>query len=95
MRSVEARFRVFSQASPGHSSLIVFGRTIQGQNFTRRIIAVHFNKLVAKDDYTKNDKKRILSHFYKLVVDGKKQGVVGGQERTLTPSPYQRALKHK
>ena len=83
MRSVEHRFKLFQTASPGHSSFIVFGRTIKGQNFTRRIIAVHFRKLVEKSDYAPRDKNRLLAHMEELTKD-LEDSISGGQNCVRT-----------
>ena len=66
MRSVERRFREFQGIYPNHSSLIVFGRTIKGQKFSRRMVAFYFSKLVEKDDYPRNEKKSFVEFYYRM-----------------------------
>ena len=75
MRSIGARFNGFKQASKGHSSFIVFSRTIKGQQFTKTAISRWFGKLVEKGDYEKSDKMRLLKHLYVLniAVEAQKQ----------------------
>ncbi len=91
MRSVERRFAEFQKASKGHSSFVVFGRTIKGQGFTKVSLGKWFNRLVDKGDFCLSDKRRILKHIWALnmTVDTQKQGSKGSRSRgKLIPSPY-------
>lgn len=89
MRSVVARFRLVERANPGHSSLIVFGRTVKGQNFNHRTVAFYFPKLVDKADYS-SDSKLQLIRFYTQMSKAPKEAE-DGKNRPLNclPSPYQ------
>lgn len=60
MRSIERRYRKFSEKFPDQSSLINFVEAIRGQKFSKRTIYFWFNRLVEKDDYSENEKRRIL-----------------------------------
>ena len=66
MKSLEARFRAAVEKSPNHSSFICFGRAIQGQKFSRKVIVRWFNKLVDPDDYAKREKPALLKFLWAL-----------------------------
>ena len=61
MKSIERKFKKLSNKNPYWSSLICFTEVIYGIGFSRQSIHNWFNKLVNKNDYTKEDKKAILS----------------------------------
>lgn len=77
MRSVEHRFRLFQERFPDHSTFIVFGRTIEGQDFGPRTVGYWFSRLVKKDDYAMRDRRRLLHHLQKLQAH-RGQSKIGG-----------------
>jgi hypothetical protein len=66
MKSLERRFRITKEENSSLSSFVCFAKAIEKQNFNTRIIKVWFSKLVEKEDYSKNDKKDILSFLKQL-----------------------------
>lgn len=66
MKSIERRVNRIQKSNPYYSSIICFNTAIIGQNFSEIRIARQFNKLVDKEDYSKNDKKELLSFLYSL-----------------------------
>jgi len=63
MKSIERRFNNITQGNPYWSSYICFTKAIRGQNFSKQTLHRWFNKLVDKNDYSKNDKRAILHHL--------------------------------
>lgn len=63
MKSLERRFNNISVKNPCSSSYICFAEAVRGQKFSKKIIAIWFNKLVDRDDYSKKDKKELLSQL--------------------------------
>ena len=63
MRSIERRYKRFSEKYPEWSSYCHFAEAIRGQKFAKRTIHFWFNKLVEKDDYLKNEKRKILGEL--------------------------------
>jgi len=43
-----------------------FAEAIKNQKFSKKMIAIWFNKLVDKDDYSKQDKKELLNQLKSL-----------------------------
>ena len=66
MRSLERRFNNITQLNPYWSSYICFAEAVKEQNFSKRVIANYFNKVVEKSDYDKGDKKQIVKHLFSL-----------------------------
>jgi len=66
MRSIERRFIVFTDQEPLLSTIIIFSRSVKGQNFSERMIRVWFPKLVDKDDYEASDRKEIIAYMVSL-----------------------------
>lgn len=60
MRSIERRYKKFSKKFPEWSSYSRFAEAIRGQKFSKRTIHFWFNRLVEKDDYSENEKRKIL-----------------------------------
>lgn len=77
MRSIQRRFNKISTRSPELGSYICLARAIINHKFSRQMIGRWFQKLVDKDDYSKNEKKGLLSHLENLsnlAEDNKKKG---------------------
>jgi len=72
MKSLERRFNNIAQLNPYWSSYICFTEAVKEQNFSRKIIMKHFNKLVEKDDYDKADKKYLIKQLFDLSSKSKK-----------------------
>jgi len=61
--------------NPHWSSFICFGEVIENKKYLHRpTITKWFNKLVDKDDYSKNDKGEVLGFLFGLV---KEREVIG------------------
>ena len=63
MKSLERRFNNISTKNPYLSSYLCFVVAVRDQNFSKKIIAFWFNKLVEKDDYSKQDKKELIGQL--------------------------------
>lgn len=63
MKSLERRFKNISTRNTGWSSYVCFAEAVRGQNFSRRVLLVWFNKLVDKNDYSQDEKKQLLVHL--------------------------------
>lgn len=61
MKSIERKFKKLNNRNPYWSSLICFTETIKGSGLSRQSIHRWFNKLVDKNDYSKTDKKQVMS----------------------------------
>lgn len=66
MRSIYARFQQNQEKFPFLSTFVNFGKAVKGQHFSKQVLCRWFNKLVDKDDYDKDDKKRLLEHVWLL-----------------------------
>ncbi len=66
MKSIERRFNKASKEYSDLSSYMCFAEAIKNQKFSKKMIAIWFNKLVDKNDYSKEDKKELLSYLYLL-----------------------------
>ena len=66
MKSLYSRLEKIKQKNQLWSSYACFAVAIKNQKFSKKIIYFWFNKLVNKDDYSKEDKRRILRHLFKL-----------------------------
>ncbi len=66
MKSIERRFKNIQTKHPESSSYICFADSINGQNFSTDRIKRNFNRLVSKDDYTQEEKNRLLKNLYSL-----------------------------
>jgi len=72
MRSLKRRFENISKANPLWSSYVSFAETILKQDFSKRTLTKHFNQLVKKDDYEKQDKREIIKQLIFLTKREKK-----------------------
>jgi hypothetical protein len=63
MKSLERRFKNIAERNPNSSTYICFAEAVKQQGFSRQTIHYWFLKLVDKDDYSKSDKKAILSQL--------------------------------
>ncbi len=66
MRSLERRFNNIAKLNPFWSSYLCFAEAVKNQEFSKRIIAKHFNNLVDKNDYNKQEKKELLKSLLSL-----------------------------
>ncbi len=66
MRSIQRRFNNITKRNPTMSSYVSFAKAIKGQKFTKQMISRWFYKLVEEDDYSKNERRALLSHLDKL-----------------------------
>ena len=66
MKSLERRYNNIAKKHTGWSSYICFAKAVTRQQFTKRSIQYWFNKLVDKQDYSKNDQTQILKHLESL-----------------------------
>lgn len=66
MKSIKHNFDSLREKRPLWSSYACFVAAIKGKGFGKDAIRRWFNKLVEKDDYTKNDKKALLENLDKL-----------------------------
>lgn len=66
MKSLERRFKNIAEKNPYWSSHTCFAEAVKQRGFSRQTIHRWFLKLVEKDDYSKSDKKAILSHLESL-----------------------------
>lgn len=73
MKSLERRFKNIAERNPYWSSHTCFAEAVKQHGFSRQTIHRWFLKLVEKDDYSKSDKKAILSDLEGL----SKQAVEG------------------
>lgn len=64
MRSIERSFKYHQMKNPCLSTWTCFTKAIMGRNFSEDRIRRHFNLLVEKDDYEKEDKRQLLSYLY-------------------------------
>lgn len=74
MKSLKARFNQAIKRYPYLSSYICFAEAIKNQKFSSKIIAIWFNKLVEKSDYSTKDKKELLSQL-NLLSNNLEEGV--------------------
>ena len=72
MKSIERRFRRISEENPDLSTHNCFAKSVWGQKFSKGMIARWFYKLVDKDDYAQEDKKKVLEHLFQLSHDTEK-----------------------
>ena len=63
MRSIQRRFLAQETKHPFASSYIHFAEAIKGQRFSKPMICRWFNKLVDKDDYSRSEKRAVISHL--------------------------------
>jgi hypothetical protein len=76
MKSIERRFNNIKKDNPYWSSYICFAEAVKNQNFSKQTLHRWFNKLVDKNDYSRSDKRTILSHLNiltKYTEDNQKQ----------------------
>jgi len=66
MKSIKRRFNNIQEKNPYWSSMTCFNEAIKEQGFSKKNIYYWFPKLVDKKDYSKSDKKEILSFLLKL-----------------------------
>jgi len=66
MRSLEARYKNIADRNPDWSSYACFAEAIKGQGFETQTVRRWFSKIVEKDDYERNDKKKILLQLERL-----------------------------
>lgn len=66
MRSIERKFNNIQEKKPFWSSYICFAETISNSNFSKDLIRRWFNKLVDRDDYAQEEKRRVLNYLYTL-----------------------------
>ncbi len=66
MNSIQERFSQLKRANPYWSSYTSFAEAIKGKRYTKRRIALWFNCLVEKEDYSSKDKKAILEYLQSL-----------------------------
>jgi len=66
MRSVRRAFERIRAENPYWSSLLCFAEAVRGRNFSRRTIVRNFNVLVDKEDYAKNERKKIVEFLVEL-----------------------------
>ncbi len=77
MRSINARFRQFKKIRKGASDYVIFARSVRYQKLSRKQISLSFNKLVPQDQYQEKDRKKLITHLYRLskqVEDGENEG---------------------
>lgn len=66
MKSLERRFKNFTEKNPHWSTYVCFAEAVKGQNFSKQTIHRWFLKLVDKNDYDKKDKRSILTQLEEL-----------------------------
>ncbi|MGI6347618.1 MAG: hypothetical protein ACOXZ1_00235 [Patescibacteria group bacterium] len=66
MKSIQRRFKNIQEKNPYWSSMTCFNEAIKEQGFSKKNIYYWFSRLVDKKDYSKSDKKEILSFLLKL-----------------------------
>ena len=60
-------FQNISRLNPYWSSWICFCEAIEGRkNITNKIVKKHFDKLVDKDDYAKEERRELLNYLFSL-----------------------------
>jgi predicted RNA-binding protein YlxR (DUF448 family) len=69
MRSIQRRFKKIQEKDRGLGSYIALSRAVKQQKFSKNIIARWFNKLVNKSEYEQGDKKKLISHLWKISND--------------------------
>ncbi len=72
MRSLERRFNNIAKANPYWSSYTCFAEAVKNQNFSKRAVSKHFNILVEKEDYVRQEKRQILKHLNLLSSNSKR-----------------------
>jgi len=66
MKSIERRFRNIQAKNSAWSLYICFAEAVKGQKFSRPVIGKWFLRLVEKNDYEKQDQRRLLRQLYSL-----------------------------
>ncbi|KCZ71301.1 hypothetical protein ANME2D_02503 [Candidatus Methanoperedens nitroreducens] len=66
MRSIKRAFEKIKRENPNWSDYTCFFRAVSGRDFSKKMIAWHFSKLVDKSDYSSKDKKKILEWLFRL-----------------------------
>ena len=66
MKSLKRVLLKIQKRNPLLSDYLCFAETLKGRTFARATIRKHFNELVDKDDYSREDKRSILKHLYNL-----------------------------
>ncbi len=93
MKSIERRFERCKADHPGLGSFITLGRAVQGQNFTPRVLAYWFNRLVEKGDFIEADRRDLLQHL--LARTGAEDGMKAGSKSSRTRVKQQtRPINH-
>jgi len=69
MRSIKRRFDKVAESNPEWSSCVCFANAVRGQKFGRSALMKMFNKLVDQNDYSKADKRGIISFLFKLALE--------------------------
>lgn len=66
MKSIQRRYGLFKARHPELGDFTVLMKTVKGQKYTKDTISRWFEKLVEKDDYSKEDKKHLMDNLLKL-----------------------------
>lgn len=66
MKSIQRRYGLFKTRYPDLGDFTVLMKTVKGQHYTKNTISRWFEKLVEKDDYSKEDKKHLMDNLLKL-----------------------------
>jgi len=63
MRSVKRRFNQIRRRFPYWSSYLCFAEAIKDQGFSNRVVHYWFNRLVSRDDFSEEERLKILRHL--------------------------------
>ncbi len=66
MRSLKRVFGKLNRENPNWSDYTCFSHAISGKGFSKKIISQYFNKLVDKDDYSREEKRDLLECLFRL-----------------------------
>ncbi|MFA6135757.1 MAG: hypothetical protein WC705_00080 [Candidatus Paceibacterota bacterium] len=85
MKSIQRRFKKILLRNPYWSSYISFCEAIRSQKFSKKTIAIWFNKLVEKDDYDSKERRDILRRL-SVLSNLHEEGWFGGLNDSLDRS---------
>ncbi len=66
MKSIERRFQLVLTKKPGLSSYLCFAQAVMDQKFSHKAIQIWFERLVDKQDYSREDRVQLVRQLHTL-----------------------------
>lgn len=66
MRSIKRRFNIVRRKNPAWSTVVCFAEAIRDQRFSKRTVYLWFNRLVDKEDFSKEARVKLLRYLANL-----------------------------